>query len=96
MAENIDEPGWIRADAERDRVASSDTEVADLVKTLRSYGAHAGTVARTLRRAALAAGPLHRRSSTRRRRRRHQAAGAGLFEVGPDAPDPNEGRFDPP
>jgi len=22
--------------------------------------------------------------------------GAGLFEVGQDAPDPNEGRFDPP
>src|SRR4051794_25405390 len=38
MAENTDEPRRMPADAEREGVARSDTNVDDLVKTLRSYG----------------------------------------------------------
>jgi len=79
-----------------DDLLASDPELADLVRTLRSYGVltraelleHSG--ARNWSppgfdaalRQGIAKGTI-------------KALGGGLFEVGPDAPDLDEGRFDP-
>jgi len=85
----------VSADAEKHR-GRSDPEVADLVRTLRSYGA-------------LTRDQLFKHSGARQWRdesfqaalRRGVSGGtikeldADLFEVGQDAPDLNEGRFDP-
>jgi hypothetical protein len=74
----------------------TDSEVQELVKTLRSYG--------VLTRQALREGSGARRwldDSFEAALRRGTAdgsiksLGADLFEVGDDAPDPSEGRFDP-
>jgi hypothetical protein len=79
-----------------DDLLASDPELADLVRTLRSYGvltraellehsgarhwSHQGFNAAL--RQGIARGTIKELSG-------------GLFEVGPDAPDLNEGRFDP-
>ena len=82
---------------ERDRAARSEPEVADLVRALQSGGvltreqllerSGAGHWARetfnTALRRGLADGSI-------------KQLGAELFEVGRNAPEPNEGRFDPP
>ena len=84
------------ADAEKDRDLRSDPEVGDLVSALRSYGAltREGLLERS--------GARHWSDQSFEAVLRRGVAegsikelGAGLFEVGQDAPDPNEGRFDP-
>jgi len=97
MAENTDEPRRMPADAEREGVARSDTDVDDLVKTLRSYGVL--TRERLLDRSGGRHWQQDRFVAALRRgvdEGSIKQLGAGLFEVGQDAPDPNEGRFDPP
>jgi hypothetical protein len=79
-----------------DDLLGSDPELADLVRTLRSYG--------VLTRAALLEHSGARHWSDQgfnAALRRGVAEGiikelsGSLFEVGPDAPDLDEGRFDP-
>jgi hypothetical protein len=85
------------ADNERAGDPLREPEAADLVRTLRSYG--------VLTREQL----LERSGAQRWVQQSFDAAlkrgiadgsikqlGAELFEIGPDAPDLNEGRFDPP
>ena len=74
----------------------SDPEVADLVRTLRSHGAltrkelleHSGARHWSDRGFNAALGRGVAEGAIRE-------LGAGLFEVGPGAPDLDEGRFDP-
>jgi hypothetical protein len=79
-----------------DELLGSDPELADLVRTLRSYG--------VLTRAALIERAGARNWSDQgfnAALRRGVAGGTikelgdGLFEVGPDVPDLDEGRFGP-
>ena len=85
------------ADEQRERVARSEPEVADLVRALQSGGVL--TREQLLERS----GARHwARVSFDTALRRGVAGGsikqlgAELFEVGRDAPELNEGRFDPP
>ena len=77
-------------------VLGSDSELADLIRTLRSYGA---LTRQELLKRSDARDWSDRGFNTALRRGVAEGAirelGAGLFEVGPDAPDLDEGRFDP-
>jgi hypothetical protein len=74
----------------------SDPELADLVRTLRIYGVV--TREELLERSGARDWPDRGFNSALRRGVAEEAIReleAGLFELGPDAPDLNEGRFDP-
>jgi hypothetical protein len=84
------------ADAEKDRDLRSDPEVGDLVRALQSYGVL--TREELLERSGAGRWPDQSFNAVLRRGVAEgsiRELGAGLFEVGQDAPDPNEGRFDP-
>lgn len=74
----------------------SDPELADLVRTLRSYGVL--TREELLERSGARDWPDHGFNTALGRGVAEgtiKELGAGLFEVGPDAPDLDQGRFDP-
>jgi hypothetical protein len=73
-----------------------DPELADLVRTLRTYGAL--TREELLERSGARDWPDRGFSGALRRGVAEgiiRELNAGLFEIGPDAPDLDEGRFDP-
>ncbi len=80
-----------------DGLLGSDPELADLVRTLRSNGVL--TREELLDRSGARDWPDHGFNTALRRGISEgtiKELDAGLFEVGPDAPDLDEGRFDPP
>jgi hypothetical protein len=85
------------ADDERDRDALSEPEVADLVRTLHSYGVL--TREELLQRSGAEHWVGQSFDGTLKRAVAEgsiKQLGGELFEVGSAAPDLNEGRFDPP
>lgn len=77
-------------------VLGSDPDLADLIRTLRSYGVL--TREELLKRSGARDWSDHGFNTALRRGVAEgtiRELGAGLFEVGPDAPDLDEGRFDP-
>jgi hypothetical protein len=79
-----------------DDLLGSDPQLADLIRTLRSYGVL--TRAELLERSGARNWPDRGFNAALRRGVAEGAIkelGDSLFEVGPDVPDLDEGRFDP-